>query len=575
MSASPLSKLLSKTLSRSKSKSMSGSKSEENSSYDSDGSVLYMSEDYSPSNNMSDDSSVIVMSDDYSPDFKTESRKSRKTQIQTEMDNYNGYYVSATYLPDFNEATINMQINVSRTITKITGDAWGIDTSIPIITSLVVNDKLYRQSSEIPKISVSQFGIPLYQLTNISQKFIYGIWYLGKDQIANYEPHDPVYIDNNRIYIEPYIMELNLNEFDASVLYSLFEENSDIAMLFYTRFIEGDNLLNLTKDYILYRLPHIASHCIHCDQVPNFLKNAKSSMLKPFVCASQLCTYKLSALGLASEEAVSVGGTPNLIHLLESMSVVAFKSKRHKIIGKPYPAITDHLNMNELYLNPEQPDYKLVQDIMDGIPLDREVYNDPNINMYEIMEGYNEYTPDIFRWVISSNRSHIVEIPDEVKIHGVYTDEQYLLLMDSPEKEQVFQDLKAEYGTVYAFHGSALENWHSVLRNGLYVASNTEFQTTGARYGAGIYISPRLGYSSNYSKQSVGSPYRCLALCEIIDKDIKKHTNDIWTVLDPNHVSTRILLVYDGMTKLTNGDYNSTDPEAIVATNEIISYFFG
>lgn len=41
---------------------------------------------------------------------------------------------------------------------------------------------------------------------------------------------------------------------------------------------------------------------------------------------------------------------------------------------------------------------------------------------------------------------------------------QYLLLSDSPEKEENFRKLKKEYGTVFAFHGSAIENWHSILR---------------------------------------------------------------------------------------------------------------
>jgi poly [ADP-ribose] polymerase 6/8 len=35
--------------------------------------------------------------------------------------------------------------------------------------------------------------------------------------------------------------------------------------------------------------------------------------------------------------------------------------------------------------------------------------------------------------------------------------------------------------------GSGIENWHSILRNGLVNASNTKLMTTGAAYGPGIY----------------------------------------------------------------------------------------
>ena len=41
---------------------------------------------------------------------------------------------------------------------------------------------------------------------------------------------------------------------------------------------------------------------------------------------------------------------------------------------------------------------------------------------------------------------------------------QYLLLSDSPEKEENFKRLKKEHGTVFAYHGSPIENWHSILR---------------------------------------------------------------------------------------------------------------
>jgi poly [ADP-ribose] polymerase 6/8 len=49
----------------------------------------------------------------------------------------------------------------------------------------------------------------------------------------------------------------------------------------------------------------------------------------------------------------------------------------------------------------------------------------------------------------------------------MHTKHQYLLLSDAPEKEERFRKLKKEFGSTFAFHGSATENWHSIMRKGL------------------------------------------------------------------------------------------------------------
>lgn len=46
--------------------------------------------------------------------------------------------------------------------------------------------------------------------------------------------------------------------------------------------------------------------------------------------------------------------------------------------------------------------------------------------------------------------------------------------------------------------GSKLENWHSILRNGLVVASGTDFELNGAVYGKGIYLSAKASLAFSY-----------------------------------------------------------------------------
>ena len=89
-----------------------------------------------------------------------------------------------------------------------------------------------------------------------------------------------------------------------------------------------------------------------------------------------------------------------------------------------------------------------------------------------------------------------------------------------------------------AFHGSPLNNWHGILRNGLQVFSNTPQMQHGAVHGAGIYLSPEMKVSANYSTQRMkassslssnkvidcgwpnsrfGSAPVCVACCEVAD----------------------------------------------------------
>ncbi len=77
---------------------------------------------------------------------------------------------------------------------------------------------------------------------------------------------------------------------------------------------------------------------------------------------------------------------------------------------------------------------------------------------------YTRSFPFIWHRIISSNRSHIVKLPKNKHIVSMGTPHQYVLLSAPPEKEDKFQQLKSTYGSVFAFHGSRVENWHSILR---------------------------------------------------------------------------------------------------------------
>lgn len=80
---------------------------------------------------------------------------------------------------------------------------------------------------------------------------------------------------------------------------------------------------------------------------------------------------------------------------------------------------------------------------------------------------------------------------------------QYMLIPHDYTKERNFMSNKQKHGSIFCWHGSSLENWYSILRNGLRNLSNTGLMTSGAAHGAGIYASSHFvtsfGYSARYS----------------------------------------------------------------------------
>ncbi|XP_022191036.2 protein mono-ADP-ribosyltransferase PARP16 isoform X2 [Nilaparvata lugens] len=79
--------------------------------------------------------------------------------------------------------------------------------------------------------------------------------------------------------------------------------------------------------------------------------------------------------------------------------------------------------------------------------------------------------------------------------------------------------LKEEYGSLYAYHGSKLENFHSIINNGLLVSL-----TKTAVFGLGVYLSSELLVSLPYSstgfgwgKSVMGGELSVVALCEAIN----------------------------------------------------------
>ncbi|XP_007470800.1 PREDICTED: poly [ADP-ribose] polymerase 8 isoform X2 [Lipotes vexillifer] len=296
-----------------------------------------------------------------------------------------------------------------------------------------------------------------------------------------------------------------------------------------------------TIEFAEQRIPVLNEYCVVCDE-PHVFQNGP--MLRPTVCERELCVFAFQTLGVMNEAA------------------------------------------DEIATGAQKKNYDRVMKALDSITSIREMTQAPYLEIKKQMDKQDPLAHPLLQWVISSNRSHIVKLPVNRQLKFMHTPHQFLLLSSPPAKESNFRAAKKLFGSTFAFHGSHIENWHSILRNGLVVASNTRLQLHGAMYGSGIYLSPMssisFGYSGMNKKQKVSAKdepasssknsnasqsqkkgqqsqflqsrnLKCIALCEVITSpDLHKH-GEIWVVPNTDHVCTRFFFVYeDGQVGDTN-----------------------
>ncbi|XP_029289868.1 protein mono-ADP-ribosyltransferase PARP6-like isoform X1 [Cottoperca gobio] len=327
--------------------------------------------------------------------------------------------------------------------------------------------------------------------------------------------------------------------------------------------------------YAEQRLLTLNEYCVVCDERHVFQNDP---MLKPAVCTRELCVFSFYTLGVMSGATEEVATGAEVVDLLVAMCRAALQSSRKTIIFEPYPSVVDPCNPQTLAFNPKRKSYDRLQKALDNVLLIRRMSQGPYSEIKKQMDKIDPLAYPLLQWILASNRSHIVKLPLNRQLKFMHTPHQFLLISSPPSKEARFQTARKLYGSTFAFHGSNIENWHSILRNGLINASYTKLQLHGAAYGKGIYLSPISSISFGYSEMGKGRHQmstkeelikkynqinkikqeepgqarflqnrnlNCIALCEVVtSKDLQKHGN-IWVCPVPDHVCTRFLFVYE------------------------------
>jgi len=133
---------------------------------------------------------------------------------------------------------------------------------------------------------------------------------------------------------------------------------------------------------------------------------------------------------------------------------------------------------------------------------------------------------------------------------------QQFLVSHSANIEDEFNEKKGSGASCFLYHGSPIENWYSIMRNGLkYCDVKSKFYLHGNAYGPGIYLSDGVGLSQGYS----GGTYSdvILAVFEVVGTKNKyqktgKHSvesqyGNIFVVTDEKALILRYILSYPVM----------------------------
>ena len=164
--------------------------------------------------------------------------------------------------------------------------------------------------------------------------------------------------------------------------------------------------------------------------------------------------------------------------------------------------------------------------LMDLMPSVKEMREYLRSNPGSTIAGWHgrmtEASVGLLRWIIASNRSCIMQIDEEeppktdarAMAMGVVKGEQriagldgwlqFRFAMGAPDKEQRFIDSLSHavsaYPSLFAWHGSPLANWHSIIREGL----NFKETMHGRAYGNGCYHASDWQTSTGYSGMALG-----------------------------------------------------------------------
>ena len=246
--------------------------------------------------------------------------------------------------------------------------------------------------------------------------------------------------------------------------------------------------------------------------------------IRPTICNNDLCKFSFINIGVSSSLIEEIRRDPLSADLL----ITCFLMANGTPFLTPAPDFIDQIEESRLFK------------IFKSLPSIEEI---SKLDDYALKAKIGQDAYDLLRWIIFTNRSQFFSLPQNIQLVRSKSAKQFLAFISEPESENIFQQLKKKYGqSIYIWHGSTANRWHSIIRNGLKNATGTHLQQTGAIYGPGIYFGRNSqtsqGYSrsfkNNYEKSKLGSDISIIALCEVVQLPVNTNISETVIVRDPN-----------------------------------------
>ncbi|KAI0773052.1 hypothetical protein BD413DRAFT_538699, partial [Trametes elegans] len=354
------------------------------------------------------------------------------------------------------------------------------------------------------------------------------------------------------------------------------------------------NLPLAAFSYLFRRLALCPRYCLVCHQQ----LDEDIGALKPFVCSSTLCTYQYYNLNRGPSLEYEICSNPTVVDLLVSLAYIAAAEGALEAplpIGmglrvtcrlKPTTAADglhdfDQLNIAEMR--------GAIRDLIDNLPpiiaLKRHLEQPRKPGHAKPrLQDVDRSIPDaawlVLRWCVASCTAYLEELQsDDEKVknmgtccnqafatgcalttapRGDPTWRQFRFSVGAPDAEAKFrravQQAQQEnsnarqFPSLYAFHGSGVKNWHSIIRHGLWFKT----VTNGRAYGHGVYFAKDGNVSLGTYAAGATSCWRnsavkasaCVALAEIVNLPEKfVSTNPFFVVSQTEWIVCRYLMV--------------------------------
>jgi hypothetical protein len=281
-----------------------------------------------------------------------------------------------------------------------------------------------------------------------------------------------------------------------------------------------------TYAYAARRLRSLNAFCAICDE-----RHAFGSMLQPTVCMRALCAHQFHTFGARIVGAMSLATHAEVLDMLVATTTLAANSPRAATIFAPFPSVAkpggggggsgsggtlgggggsgggggggEAGEGGDLAFDPAAPNIELAREVLRSFPAFEQINAAAEgrgvKGIRALLDGCHTHATGLFEWIVRSNRAHLVSVPPALRLACLPTRHQFVMLSAPPERQAAFDALKAKHGSAFAWHGSAPENWHAILRTGLRNASGTSLQVNGAAHGTGIYLSTEGSMSMGYS----------------------------------------------------------------------------